>query len=96
MSSPKPETMSQAKSWQRVCRLAEEAGLCPRCATQLAWGAQRGFASVREPCAACTVVMLGWPVQRPNGWRTPAGTLSRPGTWAQFTPTGSTAPESHG
>jgi hypothetical protein len=87
----KPETLSQAQTWQRVCRLAEGAGLCTRCASQVAWGSQGGFSSVREPCAACTVVMLEWPVAKPNGWRVPGGTLSSPQTWAPFTSTGRTA-----
>lgn len=94
MPAPKPETMSQARTFDRVVRNAEAAGLCSPCAAQLGWAAQAGgggFSSVRQPCAACTVVMLGWPVQRPNGWRTPHGTLSAPVTWAEFTPTGRTA-----
>lgn len=93
--APKPETLQQALTWQKVCRLAEAAGLCPRCAAQLAWGAQNGgggFSSVKAPCAPCTIVMLEWPVVRPNGWHTPRGTLSVPATWAGLTLTERTAP----
>jgi hypothetical protein len=91
MPAPKPETMSQARTFDRVVRNAGAAGLCPTCAPQLGWAAQAGtggFSSVKPPCPACTVVMIGWPLQRPNGWRTPRGTLSAPATWAEFTPTG--------
>lgn len=85
----KPETQGQADAWQQVCRLAERAGLCSRCAAQLAWGAQEGsggFSSIHAPCAPCTVVMLDWPVVRPNGWRTPRGKLSLPRTWSEDVP----------
>lgn len=95
MTKPKPETLSQARTFDRVVRNGESAGLCPKCAAQLGWAAQAGaggFSSVKPPCAPCTVVMLGWPVQRPNGWRTPKGTLSVAATWAQLTSTRRTAP----
>ena len=91
---PKPETQSQANRWQRVCRLAEEAGLCSRCAAQFAWATQGGaggFSSVHPPCAACTVVMLEWPAVRANGWRAPNGDTSRSETWAAVTSTRRTA-----
>jgi hypothetical protein len=94
MSAPKPETQKQAEKWQRVCRLAENAGLCPRCAAQLAWGAQEGsggFSSIHPPCAPCTIVMLDWPVVRPNGWRTPSGRLSDAVTWVEGLPARRTA-----
>lgn len=91
---PNPETMSQARTFDRVVRNGEAAGLCPACAAQLGWAAQAGgggFSSVKPPCAPCTVVMLGWPVVRPNSWRTPRGTLSVPATWAELTPVGRTS-----
>lgn len=92
MPAPKPETMSQAQTWQRVCQLAENAGLCPRCASQFAWGVQGGFATVKDPCAACSVVMLAWPVVRPNGWRSPQGKLSLASSWLASRLTGRTPP----
>lgn len=91
---PKPESPSQAKRWQAVCTLAEKAGLCSRCASQFAWGVQGGvggFSSVHPPCAACVVVMLGWPVVRPNSWRSPSGVLSEPASWSGQTLTRRTA-----
>lgn len=94
MAAPKPETQAQADAWGQVCRLAEKAGLCPRCAAQLAWGAQEGsggFSSIHSPCAPCTIVMLEWPVVRANGWRTPRGKLSTAATWAEAVPTSRTA-----
>lgn len=89
---PKPETQAQAERWNRVCRLAERAGLCSRCSSQFAWGIQGGFATVKEPCAACTIVMLDWPVVRPNGWHSPGGDVSARGTWASVGSTERTAP----
>lgn len=86
MSIPKPETLSQARTWSRVRDLAEKAGLCSRDASQFAWGVQNGFATVHEPCATCTVVMLPWPVARPNGWRSPEGKLSSAASWPESTP----------
>lgn len=92
---PKPESVRQAERWMTVCRLAESAGLCSRCASQFAWGVQGGaggFSSVHPPCAACVVVMLYWPVVRPNGWRSPGGDVSVRGTWVSVGSTGRTAP----
>lgn len=92
--APKPETQGQADAWQQVCRLAERAGLCSRCAAQFAWGAQEGsggFSSIHAPCAPCTIVMLDWPVVRANGWRTPRGKLSWSRTWAEDAPVEPTA-----
>lgn len=91
----RPETERQAERWQTVCRLAEAAGLCSRCASQFAWGVQGGvggFSSVHPPCAACVVVMLDWPVVRPNGWRSPGGEVSVRGTWVSVGSTERTAP----
>lgn len=91
---PAPESIGQAEAWQAVCRLAELAGLCSRCAAQLAWGAQEGsggFSSIHPPCAPCTIVMLEWPVVRANSWRTPRGKLSSAATWAEAVPTRRTA-----
>lgn len=91
---PKPETMSQARTFDKVVRNAEGSGICPPCAAQLAWAVQSGgggFSSVKPPCAACQVVMLEWPVVRVNGWRTPAGSLSVPGSWVRSPSTRRTA-----
>jgi hypothetical protein len=41
-------------------------------------------------------VMLPWPVVKPNQWRSPAGTLSRPATWLGFTSAGRTGPREPG
>lgn len=91
---PKAESQGQAERWQKVCRLAEAAGLCSRCGPQFAWATQGGaggFSSVHAPCSACVVVMLGWPVVRPNGWRSPSGDTSRPTTWAPVGSVGRTS-----
>ena len=81
MSTPKPESASQAASWQRVVTLAVEAGLCRSCAAQLAYGAQNGFATVHPPCGSCAPLVATWPVARLSGWRTPAGRLTSPSVW---------------
>lgn len=81
MSTPKPESASQAASWQRVVNLAVEAGLCRSCAAQLAYGAQNGFSTVHPPCRVCAPLVASWPVARLSGWRTPAGRLTSPSVW---------------
>ena len=92
MAGGVPETEQQAQSWQQVVKHAREAGLCYPCAAQLAWGVQNGFATIRKPCDDCAKVVETWPVVRPNGWRTPTGTLSRPPAWSAHTPTAATEP----
>jgi hypothetical protein len=77
----KPETQSQAETWTRVETNAALFGLDHRCAAQLAWGAQLGFANVHEPCDDCKALLADQPTVRPGGWRTPAGTLSLRSTW---------------
>jgi hypothetical protein len=80
-----PETEQQAQSWQQVVKHGHAAGLCYPCASQLAWGVQNGFATVRTPCVDCAPLVETWAVKRPSGWRTPTGTLSRPPAWAAHT-----------
>jgi hypothetical protein len=78
-----PETPGQAAAWERVKNHAMRYGLCHRCAAQLAWGAQLGYARVEHPpCSMCAPLVEALPVARPNGWRTPGGSLTHAEPWS--------------
>ena len=58
MSAPpsklrRPETRSQAASWQRMNSQALAHGFCHACSAQHAYGRQHGFRQVRPPCLTC-------------------------------------------
>ncbi len=76
-----PETPGQAFTWETVKNKALDFGLCHRCASQLAWGHQNGFSSLRPPCRECTPLIASLPKVRPNGWRSVEGTASRATSW---------------
>lgn len=77
----KPETMSQARTWDTVKAAYLRAGLCHACAGQAAWGHQLGFGHVsppdkrgfrhgiRPPCDRCRPLVAAFPVAAPAGWR---------------------------
>jgi hypothetical protein len=69
--SARPETISQARTWDTVKHKAMHAGLCEACASQYAWGCQIGFSLSKPPCPNCQPVVDATPTrERPNGWRT--------------------------
>lgn len=87
MKPQPPETLRQAKTWESVKNKALKFGLCPRCASQLAWGHQGGFTTVHPPCAECAPLVATLPKARANGWRTVVGDAA--GKWPEsLTPSG--------
>jgi hypothetical protein len=70
-----PETMGQARVWQRKCHRYELAGLCDRCASAAAWGHAEGFGALeksgRVPCDQCQPLVNAFPSPGPRGskWR---------------------------
>ena len=58
----KPETFSQARRWQVVNNKYLSYGLCPRCASQAAWGHQNGFSTLHEPCIDCKPLVALLPI----------------------------------
>lgn len=77
----RPETPSQAATWERVQLNARVAGLCDACAAQFAWGAQLGFTNVHPPCKACRSIVDALPSLRPNGWRSVTGSAGAARNW---------------
>jgi hypothetical protein len=78
----RPESRTQAQTWDKVKCHAVRFGLCHACASQLAWGHQLGFVrTTRPPCHVCASVVAGLPVAKPNGWRTVAGAAHRVAAW---------------
>lgn len=66
-----PETLGQARTWDRKCRRYILAGLCPKCAAQAAYGHADGFQKIHDPCAMCQPIVAAFPVPGPKGskWR---------------------------
>ncbi|NYD78436.1 hypothetical protein SAMN05216555_10988 [Arthrobacter cupressi] len=63
------ETLRQARTFDRIKRHYEGLGLCGPCAAQAAWGHQIGFSQSKAPCEDCQPIVDGFPVAKPNGWR---------------------------
>lgn len=83
--SRQPETLRQARRFDRVAGLAVEYGeLCWACASQLGWSGQLGFLAVKSPCEDCAPVVATFPVARPNGWRVILGRLDDPRGWSAW------------
>lgn len=61
MTADLPETLSQASTWEKVKARYLQAGACDRCAAQVAWGHQVGFARL-EPCRCARC--LGLPLHQ--------------------------------
>ncbi|GIG37933.1 hypothetical protein Cpa01nite_33140 [Cellulomonas pakistanensis] len=77
-----PETIEQARTWERVKNHALAFGICHACAAQLAWGHQLGFAeTTRPPCDSCLAVVAQLPLQKLNGWRSVSGRAVRASAW---------------
>ena len=64
-----PETMGQARLWDQTHRWYVEAGLCVRCASQIAWGHQSGWSRAHPPCDTCAPIIRTFPQEQVNGWR---------------------------
>jgi hypothetical protein len=65
----RPETLSQARTFDRLNRRYLAVGLCYRCAAQAAYGHQLGFALSHQPCERCAPLVAELPTKRVNGWR---------------------------
>jgi hypothetical protein len=68
-----PETMRQAQRWDVIKLRYMDAGVCGRCAAQLAWGHQDnagGWTHLRSPCDKCAPIVRDLPVPTTNPlWR---------------------------
>lgn len=70
-ATARPETLGQARRWDRVKARYVGHGLCHSCASQAAWGHQGGFSTVRPPCRTCAVIVASFTVAKVNRWRVP-------------------------
>lgn len=68
--SPATESPRMARRWQSNLSRYANAGLCPRCAGQAAFGHQLGWANVFPPCSVCWPIVTSWanPTGSPSGW----------------------------
>lgn len=70
-----PETIGQARVWQRKYNRYRLAGLCDRDAVSAAWGHAEGFGALddagRNPCQACQPLVDKFDTPGPRGskWR---------------------------
>lgn len=66
-----PETLTQAKVYDRKVRRYRNAGLCETCAAQAAWGHAIGFQKIHDPCKRCApiVALFDTPGPRGSKWR---------------------------
>lgn len=69
VSGVKPETIRQARRWEKVKDVYLELGLCHKCAAMAAWGHQVGFAICNRPCDICLPLIEGLPREEANGWQ---------------------------
>ena len=49
----RPESPTQAQTWDKVASRYRAAGWCDQCAAQAAWGHQCGFTQIHPPCPTC-------------------------------------------
>jgi hypothetical protein len=78
-----PESLSQARAWDRCRAKYAAAGLCDACAAQAAWGHQIGFGYVstrpwleadrriKAPCESCAPIVAAFPAEagKDSPWR---------------------------
>ena len=76
VKADRPETIEEARRWERYKNKYIENGFCHTDACQAAWGHQIGFALSNKPCSACVLLMADMPV------------ISRgsDGVWRRWTP----------
>jgi len=67
--SSRPETIGQARTFDSRASQYRRAGLCDVCAAQCAFGHQKGFTKVRQPCPDCISLIRLFPREALNGWR---------------------------
>lgn len=67
----KPETVGEARTWQKTLTRYRADGLCHRCASQAAWGHQNGFSLIRPPCDECAPIVATFPMPagKDSPWR---------------------------
>lgn len=71
-SAAEPETLAQARAWDRTKARYVKAGFCHRCASQAAWGHQTGgggYATIKPPCVACAKEVLPDSIIKRHGYR---------------------------
>ena len=68
-----PESLAQARDWEKAKVRYLQAGLCDRCASQAAWAHQPGAGgwwAVHPPCNMCAELIPMLPLATPNpAWR---------------------------
>jgi hypothetical protein len=66
-----PETLGQARVWQRKCERYRIVGLCDVCCAQAAYGHACGFQKIKDPCLVCQPIVSNFPTPGPRGskWR---------------------------
>lgn len=66
-----PETIVQARTWDRKRVRYLIVGLCPSCAAHAAYGHALGFGNIPDPCAECQSIVdtLPTPAGRKLKWR---------------------------
>lgn len=64
-----PETQGQTRIWDTANVWYRAAGLCYRCAAQVAWGHQSGWSRLHPPCDECASIVRTFPLKQVNGWR---------------------------
>jgi hypothetical protein len=73
MTATPPETLSQAREWQKTLARYLRAGLCHRCAAQAAWAHQTcagGWSTIHPPCPTCSGIVETFDLATPNpAWR---------------------------
>lgn len=73
----RPESLTEARRWERYRSEFDALGLCGRCACQAAYGVQVGWSHVHPPCDRCRPVLAVFTRAGPNGWRIPTPTERR-------------------
>jgi hypothetical protein len=63
------ESVAEAKEWQRSLYRYEQAGLCPMCAAQAAFGHSIGFSHSHPPCPTCAPIVAAFPRKAFGVWR---------------------------
>lgn len=73
----KPESLSQAREFDKTRNHYRRLGLCTRCAPQAAYGHADGFTSVRPPCPECAGVVTAMPQKEAGHWRSHGRRMGR-------------------
>jgi hypothetical protein len=74
-----PESVTQARTWDRKYRRYLVAGLCHPCAAKASWGHSLGFQKIDDPCAKCQPIVNQFATPGPEGskWRKVLDKLER-------------------